>query len=233
MDIKRINKYLKAIAANNSREWFHEHKAEYDACRKDFEAGVEQLILALTKNDSTIANVTAKEACFRFYRDIRFSPDKRPYKEHFGAYISAHGRKSLHAGYYLHLQPGKCLLSAGAYWLPTNILTSCRNEIIANIDEWRRCVEGGEFVKLFGYAGEADWETSPKGFGLSSLKTCPSGFPKDYEHIRYLRMKDYCVWHHVDDDFFKQSDWASRAAKLLNVAKPMMDFTNSVIDDYE
>ena len=31
MDAKRILKYLRQLSANNNREWFHAHKAEFDA----------------------------------------------------------------------------------------------------------------------------------------------------------------------------------------------------------
>ena len=104
---------------------------------------------------------------------------------------------------------------------------------MGNIDEWRRSVETGLFVKMFGYPNEGDWETSDKGFGLAALKTCPTGFPKDYKYIEYLRMKDYCCWHRVADNFFEGDGWLAEAAKIFQVAKPMMDFMNSVIDDYE
>lgn len=236
MNIKRILHYLAEIAANNNRDWFQTHKKEYLWCREEFEEGVTEAIATIAEFDPTIAHVTAKDACFRFNRDTRFSPDKSPYKRHFGAYISAKGRKSLHAGYYIHLQPGHCLLSAGAYWLPTPILTSCRNEIMGHIDTWRECVENGKFVNYFGYANEGVWndeQASQKGFGISCLKTCPKGFPSDYEFIEYLRMKDYACWHRVDDDFFAGNDWLLPMAELFKVALPMMQFTNNVIDDYE
>ena len=74
---------------------------------------------------------------------------------------------------------------------------------------------------------------SGQGFGIERLKTCPAGFPRDYEHIGYLRMKDYCCWHCVDDGFFAQPDWLDRMERILKAGKPMMDFINSVIDDYE
>ena len=192
MDAKRILKFLSEVSKNNNRDWFHDHKDEYDSCKAEFEAGVTKAIAAILKFDPSISHITAKDACFRFYRDVRFREDKRPYKDHFGAYIGAHGKKSLHAGYYIHLQPGACIVSAGAYWLPTNILTSCRNEIMGNIDEWRKCVNNGKFINLFGYPNEGDWEKhSGKGFGLTHLKTSPKGFPRDYEFIEYLKMKDY------------------------------------------
>lgn len=237
MNSQRILNFLKNIAANNNRTWMEAHRSEYLYCRNDFEDGVAEIIATIARFDSSIAHLTPKDCCYRFNRDIRFSQDKSPYKRHFGAYISAHGKKSLHAGYYVHLQPGACLLGAGAYWLPTNILTSTRNEIMGNIDTWRKIVENGKFIKFFGYANEGDWSeevpTSSKGFGLARLKTAPKDFPRDYEFIDYLRMKDYCVWHRIPDDFFSSDQWRNQLTDIFSTVKPMMDFVNSVIDDYE
>jgi uncharacterized protein (TIGR02453 family) len=236
MEITKILSFLKDIAANNNREWYQEHKKEYLAAKEAYEAGIAQAIEAIAAFDPSIAHLTAKDCCFRFYRDVRFSPDKSPYKRHFGAYISARGKKSLHAGYYIHVEPGKCLLAAGAYWLPTNILTAMRNEIMGNIDEWRKCVENGQFVKAFGYPNETEWtddEVGERGFGMTHLKKAPKDFPSDYPFLQYLKMKDYCVWHRVDDSFFEGDGWIKEMVRIFKVAKPMMDFTNGVIDDYE
>ena len=236
METQRIMKFLQDVAANNNRPWFQEHKSEYQAARDSFDAGVDKAIAAIAAFDPSVGHLTAKDCTYRFYRDTRFSPDKSPYKRHFGAYISAKGKKSLHAGYYLHVQPGQCLLAVGAYWLPTNILTAMRNEIMGNIGEWLKCVENGQFIKAFGYANDSEWSddhAAPKGFGIARLKKAPKDFPSDYEHLRYLKMKDYCAWHVVPDDFFDGEAWPKEMVKILKTGKPMMDFTNNVIDDYE
>ena len=232
MDSKLILDFLRAVVANNNRPWFAEHKDEYMAAKAEFERGVAQAIERISGFDPTVGHITVKDATYRFYRDTRFSPDKSPYKNHMGAYIAAHGKKSLHGGYYIHLEPSKCLLACGNYWLPTNILNSCRNEIMANTDRWLECVRSDEFLKYYGADDKATWN-DPQGFGLERLKTCPSGFPRDYEHISYLRMKDYCCWHHVSEDFFLGDGWLDTMEKAFLAAKPMMDFVNAVIDDYE
>ena len=232
MQAARILKFLEDVKINNNREWFNANKDEYKAIRDDFEEGVSMAILRITEFDSSIKHLTAKDTTYRFYRDTRFSSDKSPYKTHLGAYIAAHGKKALHGGYYIHLEPGHCLVSCGNYWLPTNILTSCRNEIMGNIGQWRSIVEDARFIDMFGQPGDGDWD-SPKGFGLEMLKTAPSGFPRDYEFIKYLRMKDYCCWHAVPDSFFEGGKWMDEMAVILETGKPMMDFINSVIDDYE
>lgn len=232
MQAKRILSFLDGIKKQNSREWFTEHKEEYNAVRADFEEGISAAIIRISEFDSSVKHLTVKDTTYRFYRDTRFSMDKSPYKTHLGAYIAAHGKKAFHGGYYIHLEPGHCLVSCGNYWLPTNILTSCRNEIMANIDQWRKIVESKTFVETFGHPGGNNWD-SPKGFGLESLKTAPSGFPRDYEFIQYIRMKDYCCWKAVPDSFFEGDKWLDDMSEILKIGKPMMDFINSVIDDYE
>ena len=241
MDAKRILKFLSQLMANNNRPWFQEHKKEYDAVRADFEQGIAQAIERIMTFDPEIAHLQVKDCTYRFYRDTRFSADKSPYKNHLGAYIDAKGKKALRGGYYLHLEPNHCLVAVGNYYLPTNILTSCRNEIMANTDEWLKCVENPEFQKYFGSpvissfkdpTNVSSWD-QPQGFGLEKLKTCPSGFPKDWPYVHYLRLKDYCAWHAVPNDFFEGDAWLNEIERMFRIAKPMMDFMNAVIDDYE
>ena len=136
----------------------------------------------------------------------------------------------------MHIEPDHCMVACGNYWLPTNILTSCRNEIMSNTEEWLKCVKDKEFLKYFGNSAAcntdvSNWDT-PQGFGLERLKTCPAGFPRDWAYIDYLRQKDYCCWHRVPDDFFDGDQWLEEMERMYRAAKPMMDFINMVIDDY-
>ena len=232
MDTKRILGFLRDISANNNRQWFAQHKDEYLAAKEDFEAGIALAIPKIATMDPSVAHIKVKDAVYRFYRDTRFSSDKSPYKRHLGAYIAAHGKKALHGGYYIHLEPGACMLACGSYYLPTNILTACRNEIIANEKLWLQIVENPRFVQLFGTPGAHDL-TEKQGFGIAALKTAPAGFPRDYRYMPYLRMKDYCCWKQVPDNFFDGDDWLDEMMTVFAVAKPMMDFVNAVIDDYE
>ena len=237
MNTKLILDFLREVRMHNERPWFQAHKGDYEAARQDFEAGVAKAIARIAGFDESVAHLTVKDCTYRFYRDTRFSTDKSPYKTHFGAYIAAHGKKSLHGGYYLHLEPEGCMVACGSYWLPTNILTSCRNEIMANEEEWLRCVESKEFLKYYADSfkpcTEQESWLAKQGFGLEKLKTCPAGFPRDYQYVKYLRLKNYCCWHRVGDDFFEGDRWQGKMEQMLRAAKPMMDFMNAVIDDYE
>lgn len=240
MKVNLILPFLKDIMANNNREWFHAHRAEYDTARSEWQQGVSQALQRITGFDPEVGTQTVKDCLYRFNRDTRFSPDKSPYKNHFGAYINAKGKKALRGGYYIHIEPGNCLLAMGNYWLPTNILTACRNEIMARTDEWLKCVGGRDFKTFFlsdpnaqnPFVGN-DSANGSSGFGLEKLKTCPAGFPRDWPHVEWLRLKDYCAWHSVEESFFQGDEWLDEMERIFKAAKPMMDFMNAVIDDYE
>ena len=97
--------FLRELIANNNKEWFDANRNFYQKARIEFDGFVDRLINEIRLFDPTIGSITAKDCVYRIYRDVRFSPDKTPYKNHFGAYIAQGGRKSLLGGYYLHVEP--------------------------------------------------------------------------------------------------------------------------------
>ena len=103
--VKEILAFLKDLAAHNNREWFAENKSRYEEVKSLFHILVQDLILSISSFDESVKHLQVKDCTYRIYRDIRFSQDKTPYKQHIGAYINAKGKKSLHGGYYLHLEP--------------------------------------------------------------------------------------------------------------------------------
>ena len=107
--------FLKEVTMNNNRPWFMEHKSEYEAVKAEWERGVAQALERIGSFDPSVLSQQVKDCTYRFYRDTRFSEDKSPYKNHLGAYVNAHGKKALRGGYYIHMEPGHCLLGC-AVW---------------------------------------------------------------------------------------------------------------------
>ena len=89
MNIPVIFQFLKDLSANNNREWFNEHKAEYETARAEFDNFLATVIARISLFDETIRGIQPKDCTYRIYRDTRFSADKTPYKIHFGGYINA------------------------------------------------------------------------------------------------------------------------------------------------
>ena len=108
--MKEIIHFLRELRMHNNREWFNAHKDEYTRLRKTFETYINQLIVLIGEKDEELHGLEASVCLYRIYRDIRFSPDKTPYKTHFAAYMARGGKNSPRAGYYLHIEPDNCLL---------------------------------------------------------------------------------------------------------------------------
>lgn len=213
-------RFLRAIAQHNDRVWFAAHRDQYEKAHQAFLYMVEQFLPRLAVLDERVGWLTASDCTYRFYRDTRFSPDKSPYKRHFGAYINSYGRKSIHGGYYIHLEPGHCMVAGGAWTLPSHVLKAVREDIVLRIDAFRQIVEEPRFRALYPEIGD------------TALKTLPKGFARDFPYPQYIRPKDYSVGCRVDDAFFCSSDWIDRTLEYFAVMKPYLDFINETIDDY-
>ena len=218
--MQQIFSFLSDIAKNNNREWFVEHRDEYEKAHAEFEQMVEQLISRIAQFDPSVGHVSVKSALYRFYRDTRFSLDKSPYKQHFGAYINAMGKKSMHGGYYLHIQPNNCMLAGGDYCLSGPILKAVRKTIVERTTEYQAIINDTKFKRLFPI------------IGMERLKTWPTGFDRSFPYPELIRPKDYSVCHKVNDDFFDNSSWLDKATDVFRTMKPFLDFVNDTIDDY-
>lgn len=221
MNIPVIFRFLEELSVNNNREWFNNNKDKYERARLEFEGLLASIISTITVFDESIIGVQPKDCTYRIYRDTRFSADKTPYKTHFGGYINARGKKSEHCGYYVHIEPGNCLLAGGSICPPPKLLKALREAVYENIDEYRSIVEDPEFKKHFPVIGE------------NFLKTAPKGFPKDFEHIDYLKCKEYACSCRVPDSFFTSTDVLEKTGDIFCQLKRFADFMNYTIDEFE
>ncbi len=186
---KEIFSFLGELKRNNNRDWFNENKEKYKKLNQDFHVLVNQIIGNIKQFDPDIGLLDAKDCTFRIYRDVRFSPDKSPYKTHMGAFIAPGGRKTLKAGYYFHLEPGNCLLAGGLWQPPSNILKSLRQDIFDRTDEFKELIYSKCFKKHFVEIMNED-----------KLKRAPKGFSEDFPDIDLLKYKSYTVMKKLPDE---------------------------------
>lgn len=216
-----VMEFMKDLTEHNERRWFAANKSRYEAARQTMLSVAGSLIEGLREFDSELRCVEPQDCLYRIYRDVRFSPDKSPYKRHMGCYVNPRGRQSDHVGYYLHLQPwGESFVAGGTWQLPTPILKMLRQKVINEIEEFRRIVEEEQFRALYPEITD------------DPLKVLPRGVPRDFAYPEYLKCRSYCVTHRLDDDFFSQPGWMDEVVGMFRVAKPFLDFLNEVIDDY-
>lgn len=215
-----IFKFLSELQANNNRAWFQENKMRYDMARTEFLEVVQELINGISLFDPEVAGLEAKDCLFRIYRDIRFSPNKLPYKTYMGAYIAKGGRKSQYAGYYIHLEPGNSLLSGGIYMPDSKLLKMLRQDIYDQIDEFVAILEEPSFK-----------QTYPALDG-EMLSRMPVGFPADSPYGHILKHKDFSVYTSKPESFFLQKDWISKALVDFRKLYSLNHFLNYTVNEY-
>jgi uncharacterized protein (TIGR02453 family) len=214
-------KFLSQLKKNNNKPWFDAHRAQYEAARIDFSNFIQLLIEALQKSDTTITGITAKDSQFRINRDVRFSKDKRPYKDNFGAFIARGGKKSIFAGYYFHLAPGNSFIGGGLWQPEPTSLKKVRQEIDYNWDEFKSIVTNKNFKKIFGdlYKGED-----------MSLKRMPKGYAEDHPAISYLKLQSLIAEQKIADEDLTKATLHKKALNAFQALQPLLDFINRSLE---
>lgn len=213
-------KFLHDLGKNNNKNWFEDHRGQYETAKTDFTGLVTDVIKGIVTFDQAIAGQEAKNCLFRINRDVRFSKNKSPYKNNMSAYFNKAGKKGLGAGYYLHIQPGKSMI-AGGIWMPEPaVLGKIRQEIDYNLKEWEKMLHGGNFKKNF-----------PSGLEAGErLIRPPKGYDIDNPAIEYLKMKNFVVTKPFSDKEILSSGFKKEVVGSLKAMKPMIDFLNRSID---
>ncbi|GAB3532322.1 DUF2461 domain-containing protein [Pontibacter brevis] len=219
---KSTLEFLAELAEHNTREWFAEHKSRYDASRKNYISFLDDLLQEMQQFEPAARGQRGKDLVFRIYRDIRFSKDKRPFKDHFGAYVAEGGRKSTLPGYYLHLAGNNNSFVAGGLWMPpSDQLKAVRQEIDYNLDAFKEIVEAADFKKRFGdLQGE-------------QLKTTPKGYDKENPAIHYLRHKSWNAVMPLADETVLQDNFVQVVLDAFQALKPFNDFLMQPLQDVE
>jgi uncharacterized protein (TIGR02453 family) len=217
-------RFLKALTKNNHKDWFDQHRNEYETAKQNFRELVELLIREHGKKDSSIASLSSKDCMFRINRDVRFSKNKAPYKTNLGASIQAGGKKSLLAGYYFHLEPGgKSFVGGGLYMPEANQLQKVRQEIDYNWAAFTGILQAKSFVKTYGSLEK--WE------GMALIRE-PKGYEKDNPAIEILKLKSWVATAPLTDQQITQPDLPKTILQSFSVLQPLLVFLNrSLADD--
>ena len=218
MNLKNTFDFILDLQFNNNRNWFQQNEARYKKAKTEFEIFASALIAGLQDIDPEIGMLSAKDCTFRIYRDIRFSPNKEPYKNNMGAYIVKGGKKSPFAGYYIHLEPGASFIGGGVYMPEPAVLNAIRQEIFENNAEFRKIIDNPVFKNIFtGLYGE-------------KLKTAPKGFPKDFHDVEILKHKHYSPFASLDDNFWESENPEAKVLEGFAALKDFNHFMNRVIE---
>ena len=215
-------KFLRALARNNDKAWFNEHKQQYeDHVRQPF-------LRLLTDLQPDLAQVsehfrsdprTVGGSLFRIYRDARFSNDKSPYKPWQGARLFHERRKQVAApSFYVHLQPGQCFVGAGLWHPEPPTQRKVRQFIFDNPGSWKAAAHAPKFRKRF------EFESS------EVLSRPPRGFPADFEMIEDLKHRNFVFSRNIEDADMTGPRLRQQLAADLVALGPFVDYLCAALD---
>lgn len=215
--------FLTKLKKNNSREWFNEHRNDYDAAKENFIELVNQILEQAGQFDQDIAVLSYKDCIFRINRDVRFSKNKDPYKNNMAAYFVKGGKKSWLAGYYFHCEPGgKSFIGGGLYGGEPDQIKKVRQEIDYNWEEFKGILQNKKFKQTFGDLSREE--------GMSLIRE-PKGYEKDNPAIDYIKLKNFIVSVPVTDEELTDKKIIKKIITCFATMQPMLQFLNRAIED--
>jgi uncharacterized protein (TIGR02453 family) len=176
-------RFLAELAENNDRAWFAENRDRYErdllGPEKDF---IDAVGAEFTQLDQRVQAVPAvNRSIFRINRDIRFTPDKSPYKTHSDLWFWVGDDRKYAAGYFIRILPNEIWIGGGQYQMSPDRLRRYRTAVSDGVrGRWLESVLAD--LKATGYE-----------MGEPSLKRVPSGFSAQQGREELLRFTEIHV----------------------------------------
>lgn len=208
---KSTFEYLNDLKKNNNRDWFTENKKRFDLENKLANAFFAEVLADLEKIDSI-----EKMQIFRIYRDVRFSKDKTPYKNHFSVSFNR-TKPMLRGGMYLHIENDASFVGGG-FWEPNNEdLLRIRKELEQDASEFRAIISDANFKKFFGeLTGE-------------ELKTAPKNFDKIHPDMDLIRKKQFLVGRKFTNKEVLSPNFKEEVIATFAAMRPFFNYMSDVL----
>jgi uncharacterized protein (TIGR02453 family) len=213
--------FFRELKQNNSKQWFQNNKERYEQRVRlplqrfimDFEQSLRRISPHFRADPRPVGG-----SLFRIYRDVRFSPDKSPYKTHGGIQFRHERGKDVHApGFYLHLEPANVFAAVGIWHPDSAALGRIREAIAADPKAWLRAKTDPDFRGIYQLSGE-------------SLKRAPQGYDPNHPQIEDLRRKDFIAHVELSEEDACAPDFLVRYARLCARTAPFMRFLTEALD---
>ncbi|MGN6686736.1 MAG: DUF2461 domain-containing protein [Actinomycetales bacterium] len=176
--------FYEQLTADNSKTWWQAHK-------DDYETYIRRPLLALTAQLTEFGTAHL----FRPYRDVRFSQDKSPLKDHQGAFIGVEDG----VGYYLQVSAAGVMVAGGWY--------SPQGEQLARFRALITSGHAGHVRGLIGTLERQGWTVDGQ-----PLKTRPTGVDRDHPDLDLLRFRALTAAKH-----YVSESWLATPAALAGI----------------
>ena len=216
-----LTEFLDELAQNNNREWFKEHKGDYESHVVDPVLDFIRAMQPRLMEISPHLMVEAKKvggSMFRIYRDTRFSKDKTPYKTHVGIrFPHREFKQRAGPGLYMHISSQNAYLATGVWHPESHALAKIRAKIDEDRRGWLKARDNKEFRKLYKLTGDR-------------LKGAPRGYKKDHPLIDDLRRKDFVGVRELPVNDLFEKGLPDKLAKSYRTTRPLLQFLAEALE---
>lgn len=217
---KETFKFLHGLKKNNNKEWFENHRDDYEQYLREPSKALASSMGAYFRENKMPVIGNPKVSLFRINRDIRFSTDKSPYKTHIGLSFPLDGtKKEEWCGYYIGFEPAKTgsgmsVFTGGGVYMPMGPhLKRIRQHISTNFKDLSKILGDTKFKKTF-----------PKGITGESLKRIPQGYSEDHPAAPYLKMKSFLIGTDLSEKDLLKENLPEVLGAQFKVALPLIQF---------
>lgn len=214
--------FFRELKANNNRPWFEENKERF---KESVQAPMSQFIEAMAPKLKKISKHFVADprpnggSMFRIYRDVRFSKDKRPYKEHAACHFRHALGKDVHApGFYMHFAPDEVMFGGGLWMPPADTLGKIRDAIAGESQGWKKALADRRFTAQFdGVHGDA-------------LTRPPRGYDAGHPFIEDIKRKSFFAMHEGSVKLASSPKLVDEVTDTFAAASPLLKFLCSAVD---
>ena len=184
--LQRGIKFLASLKKNNNREWFQEHKSEFEnyvqAPALSFVVDFGERIKVISPGLTYDTAKNGSGSLMRIYRDTRFSKDKTPYKTHVGMVFWEGGlKKTENPSYWVGFDPDGGRMYVGQHVFPREVLAA-----------YREAVDDKSMAGKLENAIEAVNKNGDNEVGGEHYKSVPRGY--DADHVRQELLRYNGLW---------------------------------------
>jgi len=210
---KEFTAFFDGLKKNNSKTWFDAHRQAYE---RDVKAPAAEFVTALGKQLKNIApNIQAipkvNKSLFRLNRDVRFSPDKSPYKTNLGIlFWEGHRKRMECTGFYFHVEGRNLIMAAGMHMFPKHLVEPYRGAVVDK--------------SLGSQLARAVKAVTGKGYevGGAHYKRIPRGYDPEHKNAAFLLHNGlYALVEEPLPDAFFSADLVDHAYKHCRNMAPV------------
>ncbi len=181
--------FLRGLRRHNNKQWFHDHRSDYEQYyiepAKEFVLAAGAALQAIAPGIDYEPKVNG--SIFRVNRDIRFSADKTPYKDHIDVWFwEGPSRREAVSGFYFRIAPDAVGVGVGAHGFDKHRLVAYRDAAVGPSS-------GPALIEAVAAVGKAGFPAKGEHY-----KTLPRGYEAEGETARLLRYR--ALWTGEDVD---------------------------------